>query len=86
MSRRAAGGWWTGGRRTARSWLTFRLTFLTKYSTCVLQISHMVSSGSLLSCDAMFVSVGSQLFGENAFFEDRYFFIFIFSLISLYIP
>ena len=69
MSRRAAGGWWTGGRRTARSWLMFRLTFLTKYSTCVLQISHMVSSGSLLSCDAMFVSVGSQLFVKMHFLE-----------------
>ena len=35
--------------------------------------------GSLLSCDAMFFSVGFQFFGEkNAFFGDRYFFIFFF--------
>ena len=38
----------------------------------------MVSSGSLLSCDAMFFTVGSQFSGKNAFFGDRYFFIFIF--------
>ena len=33
----------------------------------------MVSSGSLLSCDAMFLSVGSQFFGEKCIFGDRYF-------------
>ena len=31
-------------------------------------ISHMVSSGSLLSCDAMFFLVGSQIFGEKCIF------------------
>ena len=49
-----------------------RFNFLAKYSTCVLQISHMVSSGSLLSCDAMFFSVGSQFFGENAYFPTHF--------------
>ena len=33
----------------------------------------MVSLGSLLSHDAMFFSVGSQLFGEKCIFGDRYF-------------
>ena len=33
---------------------------------------------SLLSCDAMFFSVGSQFFGENAFFGDSVFFILFF--------
>ena len=37
-----------------------RFNFLAKYSTYVLQLSHIVSSGSLLSCDVMIVSVGSQ--------------------------
>ena len=46
----------------------------------------MVSIEFLLSCDAMFFSVGSQFFGENAFFGDRYFFILIFSQSSLYNP
>ena len=44
----------------------------------------MVSSGSLLLCDVMFFSVGSQCFGENAFFGDRYFHIFIFSQICIF--
>ena len=47
---------------------------LAKYSTCVLQISHMVSSGSLLSCDAMLFTVGSHFLVKNAFFGGRYFF------------
>ena len=39
----------------------------------------MVSSGSLLSCDAMFFSVGSQFFlVKNALFGDRYFFYIYF--------
>ena len=37
-----------------------RFDFLAKCLTCVHKISHMVSSGSLLSCDAMFFSAGSQ--------------------------
>ena len=45
-----------------------RFDFLAKYSTCVLQISHMVSSGSLHSCDAMFFSACSQFFGEKCNF------------------
>ena len=36
----------------------------------------MVSLGCLLSCDAMFFSVGSQFLGEKCSFGDRYFFIF----------
>ena len=44
----------------------------------------MFFSGSLLSCDAMFFSVDSQFFGENAFFGDRYF-LYLFFHKFLYI-
>ena len=44
----------------------------------------MVSSGSLLSFDAMFFSVGSKIFGENAFFGERYF-LYLFFHKFLYI-
>ena len=67
------------GRRVALSWLTFWLTFLlAKYSTFVLQISHMVSSESLLSCDAMFFSVGSKFFGVKMHFLEIGFFLYLF--------
>ena len=45
----------------------------------------MVSSGSLLSCDAMFFSVGSQFFGENAFFFGvGIFYIYFFTNLCVY--
>ena len=57
------------------------MNFLAKYSACVLQISHMVSSGSLLSC---FLQLDSNLFGENAFYGDRYFYIYFFTNFCVY--
>ena len=48
-----------------------RFDFLAKYSTYA-QISLMVSSGSLLSYDAMFFSVPYFLV-KNAFFGDGFF-------------
>ena len=71
------GGLWGAGGPTGRrvggqlilgKRLVSRFNFLAKYSTYVLQLSHMVSSGSLLSCDAMFFTVGSQFSGKKCFF------------------
>ena len=39
----------------------------------------MVSSGSLLLCDAMFFSVGFQFFGEKCIFLEKGIFIIILS-------
>ena len=72
-----------GGGRAALSWLTFWLIFLQiRFSRKVfnLRASNFIHgfSGSLRSCDAKIFSFGSQLFGENAFFGDRYFYIYFF--------
>ena len=66
-----AGRW--AGRGSAHSWLTFCLTFLQiqssgKVFNVVLQLTHIVSSGSLLSCDAMFFSFGSQFSVKKCIF------------------
>ena len=68
-----------GGGEILRAGGTFlilpfcRFNFFAKYSTYVLQLSRIVFSGSLLSCDAMFVSVGSNFLVKNALLGDRNF-------------
>ena len=44
------------------------LIFLRSIQPAFFKFHTMGSSGSLLSCDAMFFSVGSQFFGENCIF------------------
>ena len=45
----------------------------------------MVSSGSLLSCDAMFFVVGSQFFVKNAFFGNGIFlYLFFHKLLCIF--
>ena len=79
LSWRAAGGR-AGGAFLVNVFVNLfcRFDFLAKYSTCVLQISHIVFSGSLLSCGAMFFSVGFQVFGEKCIFWRYVFFLYLF--------
>ena len=74
-----------GGRRVLDYVLVNFLAnsiFFAKYSTCVLQNSHMVSSGFLLSCDAISFQLVFNFLVKIRYFFYNYFFtnFFVYSI------